>query len=175
MKERTVANEVVFQGRLIKVEVRDVVTAAGVSARREIVRHPGAAVVLAQLPDGRFLFVRQFRSAVGEAVLETVAGLLEPDEDPAACAARETREETGHEPETIRELGILYPSPGYTDERLYAFHARLSAEPLGTDRDGDEDLETVPMTAEEIERRMAAGDIRDAKTLAAWMLLRLGR
>jgi ADP-ribose pyrophosphatase len=131
-------------------------------------------VVLAELPDGRFLFVRQFRKPLEEPVLEAVAGLLDEGEAPAACARRETREETGYEAQAIRRLGVIYASPGYADERLHVFHARLKPEPSGGEPDEDEHLELVPMAAAEIERRIAAGRIRDAKTLAAWALLRAG-
>lgn len=66
-------------------------------------RHRGAAVVLGERPDGRYVWVRQYRRAVSETLLEAVAGCLEPGEAPEACARREMEEESGY---TVQAKGI---------------------------------------------------------------------
>ena len=80
MNEKTLSARTVFDGRLLHVEVLDVELPSGVRSVREIVRHPGASVILPQRPDGQFLFVRQFRKPLERQLLEAVAGTLDPGE-----------------------------------------------------------------------------------------------
>ena len=168
--EKTLSTKTVFKGRILRVDVVGVETADGVKSEREIVRHPGAAVILAQLPDGRFVFVRQYRKAVELELLEVVAGTLESGEDPDACAARELHEETGYKAATLTKLGVAYPAPGYTAEKLHIYFAKLQPEQGGGTPDVDEHLDVVYLTAAEIERLISEGEMTDGKTLAAWLL-----
>jgi ADP-ribose pyrophosphatase len=170
MDERVLRTETCFRGRLLRVDRLEVEWEPGRRATREVVRHPGAAVILPRLPDGRFVFVRQYRAAVGEVVLEAVAGTMGWGEDPAVCAHRELREETGFEAEELVKLGVVYPAPGYTEERLHLFLARLKPRGGPPAPDEDERLEPVLLAPEEIVRAILEDRIRDAKTIAAWWL-----
>jgi ADP-ribose pyrophosphatase len=73
----------------------DVVARDGTLQQRFVVRHPGAAVILPVLADGRILLIRNHRLSVGRELIELPAGTLDPGEDPSATAARELAEETG--------------------------------------------------------------------------------
>jgi ADP-ribose pyrophosphatase len=152
------------------VDEVEVTLPGGRKSVREVVRHPGAAVVLARHPDGRFAFVRQYRTAVAQALLEAVAGGLNPGEDPATCAARELREETGHAATRLVPLGTVYPAPGYTSESMHLFYADIDPKPAPLKPDEDEILATEWLTAAEIDRHITAGEIKDAKTIAIWHL-----
>jgi ADP-ribose pyrophosphatase len=80
--------------------------------------------LLAETGDGGILLVEQFRPALERNTLEFPGGLLEPGEDPAACAARELEEETGHRvagPPTL--LGSFAADTGRLPNRLWCFHA----------------------------------------------------
>ena len=110
MNEKTIGAKTIYDGRVLRLEVLDVELESGLRTSREVVRHSGAAVVLAQLPDGNFLFVRQFRKPLDMDVLEAIAGLVEKGEDADACAAREVEEETGHEVEALTKLGVAMTS-----------------------------------------------------------------
>jgi ADP-ribose pyrophosphatase len=155
---------------VLKLDVLEIELENGLRSTREIIRHPGAVIVLPQLPDGRFVFVRQFRKAVDEEMLEVVAGTLNHGEDPAACAERELMEETGYRARRMIKLGRVVPAPGYTDEKLHTFFAEL--DPLHHEHVGDDDenITTEFLTAAQVEERIAAGHIEDAKTLATWQL-----
>jgi len=170
MRERTLSRRNAFKGRLLKVDILEVELDNGIRARREIVRHPGAVVIVAERPDGSLVLVRQYRKAIESELLEFCAGTLEPGEKPAACAARELQEETGFTAAAWRKLGLLHLAPGYSEERLHVFHARLRPTPRGGAPDADETLQVVTLSRAEFERRIAAGRITDAKTLAAWTL-----
>ncbi len=170
MREITRQMKTVFQGRLLRVDAVEVELENGRRAGREIVRHPGAAVILAQLPDDRFVLVRQYRKAVEQELLEVVAGTLHPGENPDDCARRELKEETGFDAVMWIKLGEVYPAPGYTDERLHIYYARLDGRAGALNQDEDEKLEPVFLTALQLDGLISRGEIHDAKTLAAWML-----
>lgn len=172
--ERTLSSRLAFSGHLLKVEVLDVELELGVRAVREVIRHPGAAAVIAECPDLRFVLVRQFRKAAEQALLEIVAGGLEPDESPATCARREVLEETGHEVVSIRPLGSIYPTPGYNSELIHLFHANVSAERAVHHKgDHDERIGVEYVTRDEMQSLIRKGGILDAKTLSAWLLFTL--
>jgi ADP-ribose pyrophosphatase len=170
MEEKTRNVRRVFAGRLLNIDVVDVELAHGRTSVREIVRHPGGVTILPQLPDGRFVFVRQFRKAMEAVLLEAVAGTLHPGEDPAVCAERELQEETGYRAATLEKLGVISPAPGYTEERLHLYYARLYPEEGALSPDEDEKIEVVRLAPEEAEAMMLRGEIWDAKTLASWFL-----
>lgn len=170
MNERTLSSTTAFAGRLLKVEVLEVELEPGVQARREIVRHPGAAAVIARTPDGRFVFVRQFRKPLDCETLEIIAGGLEKGESPADCARREVKEESGHDVRTLERLGQMYPAPGYTDEILHLFFAELADGRGDQGGDHDERIMVEYLTGAEIDAKLASGDIQDGKTMAAWLL-----
>ena len=170
MYEKTLTSTPAFSGRLLNVEVLEVELEPGVRSRREIVRHPGATAIVARIPDGRFVFVRQFRKPIETELLEIVAGGLEKGELPADCARREIKEETGHDVLSLRPLGTAYPAPGYTDEILHLFFAELSATRDAQHGDHDERITVEYLTEAEVEALLDQGAIHDGKTLAAWLL-----
>jgi ADP-ribose pyrophosphatase len=172
MAERTLGSRRVFDGRLLRIDSVEVELESGRRTVREVVRHPGAVAVLARLPDGRFVLVRQFRKAADRPLLEIVAGTLEPHEDPRDCAARELVEEAGCRAERLEELGRIFPAPGYTDERIHLYYSEVQEVAGGPAPDEDEDITVVRLSERDMEHRIGVGEIVDAKTLAAWLLYR---
>lgn len=170
MQEQTLSLTEAYAGRLLRLEIHDIVLDDGLHSRREIVRHPGAAAVVAELPDGRFMCVRQYRKALEREMLEFPAGCLEPGESPDKCARREIREETGLKIKRLRRLGKVFTSPGFCNETVWLYHALLSGAGGVARQDADERVAPAPMTRRELESAMKRGRIRDCKTLAAWWL-----
>ncbi len=170
MHERTLTRKTIFKGRLLGLEVQDVELENGRKALREIVRHGGAVAILGRLADGRFALVRQFRKPVEKDLLEVVAGNREPGEEPEACARRELTEETGFKARTIRRLGFIHPSPGYTDEVIELFYADVEGDPAHARPEPDEHLDVVLLSRAEILEKVRRGEIHDSKTLATWLL-----
>ena len=172
MNEKTIRSKTVFRGRLIRLDLLTV-EIDGVRATREIVRHPGATAVLAQLPDGRFVLVEQYRKPVEQELLEIVAGVLKRGERPDRCARRELKEETGYTASELIKLAVLLPSPGYVTEVIHLFYARLRPTQGRRNLDDDERVRVRYFTARQIESLMKCGRIRDGKTLSAWALYSL--
>ena len=172
MKPPTVlASETVFEGRRVTLRRDRLVSGSGHEFVREVVVHPGAAVVVPFLPDGRILFVRQYRHAVGQFLTELPAGTLEPSEDAAVCAARELEEETGWRAGKLAPLGTVYPSPGVLSEVMVLFEARdLSPGLLNRDPGTEEDMQTEALEPSQALARVRSGEIRDAKTVLSLFL-----
>ena len=167
MNEKTVSFQQVFDGHLLKLDVLEVELDNGRRTRREIVRHPGAVAIWARAPDGRFVFVRQFRKAIEQELLEIVAGTLETGETPEACARRELREETGYAVKTLTPLGCIFTAPGFCTEQIFIFYAELAGGGAAAP-DPDEHLDVVLLDESKWKAMIACGAIQDAKTWAAW-------
>ncbi|MEM7392516.1 MAG: NUDIX hydrolase [Verrucomicrobiota bacterium] len=171
MYEKTLGSQRIYEGRVVTLDVLDVELENGVQSKREVIRHVGAAAVLPRLPDGRFLFIRQFRKALERVMIEVVAGTLDsPGEDPLDCAHRELKEETGYSADRMEHLGATYPSPGYVGERIDLFYAECVGDPEAASMDHDEFVEACPLTADEVEEKIVNGEIVDGKSVAAWWL-----
>jgi ADP-ribose pyrophosphatase len=136
---------------------------------REIVVHPGAVTILPVFDDGRVCLIRNRRIAVGQTLIELPAGTLEPDEDPAATAARELMEETGYRAERVEKLCEFFMSPGILNERMYVYVAR-GLTPGATALEAGEQIEPLVVDWAEALRMATDGTIQDAKTLVALML-----
>ena len=163
-----VSSAVPYTGKLVTLRVDQVRFESGSTGERVVVSHPGATVILAVDNEGRILWIRQNRYAIGRELLELPAGGLEPGEPPDACAARELAEETGYTG-TLTPLGAFFTVPGFCTERLYAFLAtNLRPEVLAGDE--DEEIEVVPLTLEDSLARVDSGEIEDAKSLSTLFL-----
>ena len=163
------ASRSIYNGRIVNLRVDDVELSPGHTVRREVVEHPGSVVVVAEDGRGRILWERQYRYAINKTLYELPAGTLDRDEAPDACASRELEEETGYRPATLLSLGGFYAAPGFCTEYLHAFLARDLAR-ARVNLDEDEEIEVVPLTVEETLQKIDAGEIEDAKSLAAFYL-----
>jgi ADP-ribose pyrophosphatase len=137
----------------------------GVVAELIVLHHPGAAAMVAVLDDDVVL-VRQYRYSPGEWLLEVPAGTLKSGEDPARCAARELIEETGFAASQWVELGWVWSTPGFTDEKIWLFLATgLTPAPQALDTDEVLHVERVPWR--DAVAMAERGEIYDAKSVAA--------
>jgi ADP-ribose pyrophosphatase len=164
--------EILYQGKVVDLFVDQIRYPSGNSGVREIAHHPGGAVAVPILDDGRVLLVRQLRYPVGRHLLELPAGKLNPGEDPRDAAARELSEETGYLAEKLEKLTAVYSTPGFCDEILHLYLARgLRASAAGTRREEGElsmTLEFIPLP--EALEMAAGGKIEDAKTVVGLLL-----
>ena len=166
MEEKTLASELIFDGRLLKLCRDEVELPNGGRSVREVVRHPGGAAVVALDGDGNVCLERQFRYPYRKVVMEIPAGKLENGEDPFDAVRRELKEEIGAEAGRWDALGRIMPSVGYTDEMIYLYLARDLT--FGeTHWDKDECLEIFRLPLAEALERAADGRLSDGKTVAA--------
>lgn len=155
-----------YDGKIISLNVDDIALPDGRNAKREYVRHNGGAAILAVDDEGYAYLVRQFRYAYREVVEEIPAGKLEAGEAASMTAARELEEETGFTAEAITPFGVLYPTPGYTNEHLYIFLAK-GLKKGRAHLDSDEFLNVERLPFKDVLKRVLSGDIKDSKTCYA--------
>jgi ADP-ribose pyrophosphatase len=117
--------------------------------------------------EGRVLWIRQYRYAAGRTLLELPAGTIEQGEQPLACAQREIQEETGFAARDWLALGGFYSAPGFCSEYLHAFAASNLTPAPDAHMDDDEDIAPHPLTVEESLAALDAGEVEDAKSIAA--------
>ncbi|QID17710.1 NUDIX hydrolase [Nitrogeniibacter mangrovi] len=173
LTETELETEQVYDGVLLKVHRDRVRLPDGKHGVREYIAHPGAVAIIAELPDGRLIFERQFRYPLRRAFLEIPAGKIDPGEDIEACARRELREETGYEAAVWEHVGVMHPCIGYSDERIEVFIARDLTH-VGHAWDEGEFLEILSLSRDEIQAAVASGELTDAKTLSA-LFMAMGR
>jgi ADP-ribose pyrophosphatase len=162
------ASEDVWRGRVFTVSV-DTVREQGREYRRELVRHPGSAVIVPLYDDGTVALVRQYRHPTVKYLLEAPAGSREEFEAPEACAARELQEELGLVAERLEPLCEFFPSPGFCAEKMWVYLATGLSETTSHPED-DELIETVRLPLTSALDMIAAGEIEDAKTIIGLML-----
>lgn len=171
LTEKTVKQNVVFEGKIIRVRCDDAQLPDGKPCKREVVDHAGGASVL-YVREGKVLLVRQFRYPYMEETLEIPAGKLNPGEDPAQTAARELAEETGWQPASVEHMFTIYPTPGYSAEKIYIYRAHGVREGQ-VHPDEDEFVTAAFYPVDEVLSMIEKGEIKDAKTIIAVMSLRL--
>ncbi len=165
LRESGLASEEVFAGQLLRVRCDTVRLPNGKTATREFVRHPGAVVMIAELPSGKLLFERQFRYPLDRVFLELPAGKIHPGEDILLTAQRELREETGYVAEYWGHLGVIHPCIGYSDERIEIFLARGLSH-VGHALDDGEFLEVHELGLAEAVEAVRDGRLTDGKSVA---------
>lgn len=169
-----VSRRTAFSGHIFDVEVTQLrYLADGKPFEREIIRHPGAAAIVAH-DDLHVWLVRQPRPAVGDPdSLELPAGLLDREgEPPLETARRELAEEIGKAAAHWEPLGAYFSSVGVFDEEVHLFLATGLSE-ASADSGEDERIELVPWPLADLDGAIAA--TRDAKTLIGLLELRARR
>lgn len=163
--EKTVNKNYVYKGKILNLRADDALLPDGKPCKREIIEHSGGACVL-YVEEGKVLFVRQYRYAYQESLYELPAGKLEQNEAPMYAAKRELAEEAGICADQFDLLYVMYPTPGYTNEKIYIYHA-LSGKKTKRSLDEEEflDVEWVPL--EKAREMLETGEIKDGKTIIA--------
>ncbi len=156
--------EMLLKSKKFTIKRRQIAGTDGRDHQHDFIVHPGAAVILPLMNDGRILMLRNERHAVGQKLLELPAGTLDDGEDPRDCAARELEEETGWKAAQIDPLVKFFASPGILTEMMHMFVASELSEGK-MQREPTEKLELAPMTLTDALAAARDGRIVDGKTL----------
>lgn len=158
-----------FKGRLLNLYLKPFRFPNGHFEILEVIRHPGAALIVAYTKEKKILFLRQFRPVINKFIWELPAGTISKMERAIDCAKRELQEETGFRALRWKYLGQIYPAPGYTNEKIYVYRASLLKK-TEVARQKDELLSVKALTFEQIQKLFKKGKIIDAKTICALVL-----
>lgn len=165
-KGQTLQRTELWRGSVGSFGIEKVSLPNGREANLAVLDHPGAAAVVPFLDDGQIILLWQYRHAAGGMIWEIPAGKLEPDEDPLTCVHRELVEETGYRAQKIEQTGMIFTTPGFSNERIYLFCA-YDLSPGERSLDVDEVIEAHPFPLEKVIAMVNSGEITDAKTIAA--------
>ena len=165
-EEKTKKQNLIYKGRILSLYNDEVTLADGSESNREYVHHNGGSSALAVDKEGYVYLVEQFRYPYREMLLEIPAGKLEAGESAYDCAMRELKEEVGLTVSSLIDLGLIYPTPAYTDEPLHIFLATDFT--IGENHlDEHELLNVKKIKLDDALRMVERNEIRDAKTVTA--------
>ncbi|MFQ5773588.1 MAG: NUDIX domain-containing protein [Kiloniellaceae bacterium] len=151
---------------------------------RECFERGHAAAVLPYDPARDVVvLVEQFRIGAYAAgldpwIVEVIAGVIEPGEDPAEVARREALEEAGCTITALEPIGKVLPSPGGCSEILYMYCGRVEAAGVGGVHGlahEHEDIRAFALPCDEALTRLARGEILAGNALMTLQWLALNR
>jgi ADP-ribose pyrophosphatase len=170
LTETTLTSERVFDGSFLHVQREQVRLPDGTTVPREFILHPGAVMVVPMLDSGDLIMERQHRHPLRQVFLEFPAGKLDAAEPPAACAARELKEETGYSAAELAYAGPIHNAIAYSTEVIHLYFARgLTAG--AAQLDAHEFVEVTTLSLEALLERIRQGEVTDVKTIigAYWL------
>src|SRR4051812_4289444 len=164
-RPKVLSSRTAFRGPVFSVTTERVREPNGITARRDVVRHPGSVVIL-PVHKNKVLLERQYRYAAGEYLWELPAGRIDPGESPLAAAKRELLEETGYTARHWRRLLFYFASPGFLDETMAIYLAEDLVAGVAQP-EADESIRTRFFPLAGLVKLAASGKMRDGKTISA--------
>ncbi len=167
---QTISEEIIDSNPWWSHIMRRFRTGEGREGEYHFMHNNSAVNVFAQLDNGQFVMIREYRYVLDKMSVATCQGGIELGESPDQTADRELQEETGYEAGTLVKIGECAAAPAFADEILHVF--------LATDlkKIGEHDQEVSEvflMTADEIDSAIRAGEIWDSHVIASWYLAKL--
>ena len=167
--EETLSTKTIYKGAVITLRVDRVILPDGRESIREVVECPKSVVVVPIDADENVIFVRQYRYATGQPLLELPAGKCEEKETPSDTAQRELQEEIGYKAGELHSLVSYWTGPGFVDEYMYAFLAQDLIE-SDVPGDPDEDILVERFPLDQIHDMIRDRTIQDGKTIATLLV-----
>jgi 8-oxo-dGTP pyrophosphatase MutT (NUDIX family) len=162
-----------YQDQWLDIRIVDVEIPGGRHLEHRLIRTPpGAGCVVVR--DDRVLLLWRHRFITGTWGYEIPIGKIDPGEDPADAAARETEEETGWRPGPMQFLLRTEPSPGISDSVHHIYRAD-DAEHIGPPEDDFESDHIAWMPLSDVPDRIADGEITSGTSLAALLYVLAGK
>jgi 8-oxo-dGTP pyrophosphatase MutT (NUDIX family) len=154
-----------YQDEWLDIRLADVELPDGRHLEHRLIRTlPGAGCVTIQ--DGQVLLLWRHRFITDTWGWEIPFGKIDPGEDPAHAAARETEEETGWRPGPLTPLLKVNPTAGLSDSVHHVYLAD-GAQPIGPPQDAYESSRIAWVTLADVPAIIGRGEISSGTTLAA--------
>jgi ADP-ribose pyrophosphatase len=141
-----------------------------------ILQYPDWATGFALTEDNKVIMVRQYRHGIGEVSLELPGGVIDKNESARDAIARELKEETGYEFDSIEEIGQVAPNPATSNNYMHMFIAKGGRKVAEQSLDETEDVEVLFYTIEELKQLLKENRIIQSLhcTTIFYALSRLG-
>lgn len=158
----------VYKGKIVTLKLKRVKFSDGHISLYECILHRPAVAIVPVIDNNRILLIKQLRPVINKKIWELPAGLIDRNERPVDAAKRELEEETGLIPQKLIKLGLIYSSPGFTDEKTTLF---LAKEFIQTEQklDKDEEIEIGIFSFDVLLNRIRKNQLKDAKTILGIM------
>lgn len=170
LNEKILSERLIHKGNFIDFINKEVELPNGSKTNRDIIKHPGAAAIIAFLDCENIILVEQFRLPLNKVILEIPAGKLNKNEKPMECAKRELTEETGYIAKDIEYLGSIATAPGFCDEIIYLYKAYNLT--LGEKNEDEDEFTNVKIyNIKDVKDMIKKGEIIDGKTISIFTFL----
>jgi 8-oxo-dGTP pyrophosphatase MutT (NUDIX family) len=168
---RVTSTRVVYENRWMRVHEDLTELPDGTPGLYGWIEKPPSAIVVPLDDDGVWL-VQQYRHPVRARFWEFPQGSWEDTapESAEALARAELAEETGLRAERLESLGRLYFAYGISDQPVDVWRASGLKEGERALEHTEQGLISRRFARSEVERMIAANEIRDAASVAAWHL-----
>jgi len=158
-----------YESRWFSVRQDEIRLPGGSDITYTVIEHPGYAMVVPLLDDGRVVMVRVFRHALQRTLLECPSGGLD-GEEPETAARRELEEETGFRAERIAPLGVYYGSSGISNERCHLFVATGLHDLGETRHEATEQIVVEILPLADLRAAALRGEVQDGPSALALLL-----
>jgi ADP-ribose pyrophosphatase len=135
-----------------------------------VIDAPDWVNVLALTPDGRLVFVNQFRYGTDAFSWEIPGGVIDQGEDSVAAGVRELQEETGYVGKSARLLGTVNPNPAIMNNRCHLVFVEGCVRTTAQKWDPDEEIEVAILPVDEAYAWAHSGRITHSLVLNALLL-----
>lgn len=166
MKERCIKKEVIYDGKIIRVEKDDIELEDGHRSTREVVFNTGGVSVLAFTKEGKVILAKQFRYPSKEELYEIPGGKQNENESFIEAGMRELEEETGYVSDDVSYFGYFYPTVAYCSEIIHLVLAKNCVYKK-QHLDEGEHVDVALYDYDEVKDMIFNNEIKDGKTIIA--------
>ncbi|MDO8508451.1 MAG: NUDIX hydrolase [Nanoarchaeota archaeon] len=136
-----------------------------------IIKKKDYVIIVAEDND-EILFLKQYRHAIGEFLLNLPMGVIDEGESAEGAAKREFSEETGYEINKIKYIGELFLAPGYLTTKAYLFFTDNIKKIKNRKIDDKENLTLARISKNKLKELIEENVIKDMSTLASIFMVK---
>lgn len=167
---RTLTSRTAYENEWLRVREDSVITPAGKPGIYGVVQVGPSVGVVALNERGEIALVGQWRYPLERYGWEIIRGAVDPGEAPDHAARRELREEIGFEAGALEPLAVVDVQSGVSTDVQHLYIA-TGLKHVGEHHEGTEDLRTRWIPFDDAVAMCSAGEIREACSIAALLLL----
>ena len=129
---------------------------------------PDWVLILARTTEGKWVMTEQYRHGTGKIALEFPAGIIDKGETPEQAALRELQEECGYKGNSPRYLGVYPVNPDRHRGKFHVVFIDGVVKGGSTHFDSTEDIESLLLSDEELQKKMADGSFNHPLQIAGY-------